>query len=1000
MKKNYLFTLTFSLLFAFTYAQTTYYVATAANGGSDGVGVAGTEAAPFLTLDKALQVATTAGDIINIGPGTFTDRALTVSTNITIQGHGREETVFTNTTAGGFMAIDANVTLKNMTIKNYESSTSAYHHGGALLLGADWGTETTSTPRTITIENIKFFDNEAAGSDAGVGNGGAIAAVQNTSTSGAHSITINECLFYDNKSGRDGGAIYVYQGGDLTVNNSVFTDNYGTRYSGAIYFGDNSSDTTVDPTMTINNSTFYRNYSLLSTSTNTGAIRAYNGGSDVITVNVNNSIVYNNISGSYFGRPDWTNYQNSTLYYLGSDMNDSGGGTINWYLKNTFFKSIGTNYYNTTSYGSGSGMTIVSNTGCSTGWPYIDGGAKLMWPSNTTSGSSYDITSMSISSSSPTSKDVDGVDRPQGSVSEVGAYESRNTWTGAVDAVWTEDGNWSFGTAPDNSSSNNAPIVTSAGTDPIISSDVNLDHLLIRSGTLTIAKTGSLKLTGNLINNSTLNMESDSEHFSSLIVEGESYGLTIYTDAGRYQTSTATFTDNTGNITYKRHVADEGTDEWDFIGSPVEGQDLQSLIDNNSSLATNGSSVAIGPYDNSANNGDSNTSNFYTYYNHSNNTGGSSVTLPVGKGYVMATDEGSTAATVDFTGPVVTENIYYAITNATSANTNYGKFNLVANPYTSFINANSNTGGTNFITVNSDAGNLLSGYVYVYGYDGDGTFTYYNNTSSALRIAPGQGFFVASKAGGASLQFTKAMQTNTGDDDFIENDPVENTEVVIKLFNDDNELDSTKLFFEEGLSLGLDDGYDAGSFNQNSPIMTRLILGDEGLGMAINAMGLDAMENAVIPLVINQLAGQEFRINLHSATIPDPNVYLEDVEEGTFTNLYEEDFVLTPISDLEGVGRFFIHMSADTMSNGEVSTSMLNAYKEVNANYITLEGLATQSNNINVSLYTILGRKVLDTSLSNNMNTQTISTLGMAEGIYVIELESGNDRLTKKLIIQ
>ena len=113
-----------------------------------------------------------------------------------------------------------------------------------------------------------------------------------------------------------------------------------------------------------------------------------------------------------------------------------------------------------------------------------------------------------------------------------------------------------------------------------------------------------------------------------------------------------------------------------------------------------------------------------------------------------------------------------------------------------------------------------------------------------------------------------------------------------------------------------------------------------------------------------------------------------------------DSFVYTPTSDLEGVGRFFIHMSADTMSNEDVSTSMLNAYKEVNANYITIEGLATQSNNINVSLYNILGRRVLDTTLNNNMNTQTISTLGMAAGIYVIELESGTDRLTKKLIIQ
>ena len=127
---------------------------------------------------------------------------------------------------------------------------------------------------------------------------------------------------------------------------------------------------------------------------------------------------------------------------------------------------------------------------------------------------------------------------------------------------------------------------------------------------------------------------------------------------------------------------------------------------------------------------------------------------------------------------------------------------------------------------------------------------------------------------------------------------------------------------------------------------------------------------------------------------------MEDIEEGTFTNLYEGDFVYTPTSDLSGVGRFFIHMSADTMSNEEVSTTMLNAFKEIDAGFITIEGLATQTNETNVSLYNILGREVLSTTLNNNMNTQTISTIGLSAGIYVIELESGNDRLTKKLIIK
>ena len=67
---------------------------------------------------------------------------------------------------------------------------------------------------------------------------------------------------------------------------------------------------------------------------------------------------------------------------------------------------------------------------------------------------------------------------------------------------------------------------------------------------------------------------------------------------------------------------------------------------------------------------------------------------------------------------------------------------------------------------------------------------------------------------------------------------------------------------------------------------------------------------------------------------------------------------------------------------------------------ILLEGLATQSTSTQVSLYNILGTKVMDTTLDNNTNTQMISTNGLSTGIYVIKLESGQSQLTKKLIIK
>ena len=511
-------------------------------------------------------------------------------------------------------------------------------------------------------------------------------------------------------------------------------------------------------------------------------------------------------------------------------------------------------------------------------------------------------------------------------------------------------------------------------SDVTVNNSGSTEFEIISGGKLEISATNSLTVTGDFRSNGETILNSDSQNFSSLIVQGTS----------------------SGNITYNRYVNSLSNGSgWDLIGSPVNGLQISSFVSTNDfPLATgNGSGAgatgeyAIGTYDSSNN----------TWTNYTASGVGSTQFTP-GKGYQMATDSGATLA---FTGTVDTD-ATETISIESFTDGSGSRWNLISNPYPSYITIGPNDTTDTFLEVNDDV--IDDTYTGVYGYDADNSngsnYTVYNNTTTG-KMAPGQGFFVAARSTtAANITFKEEMQTVSGSDDFISGDIAENSEVELRVYNDDVVTGNTKLFFGENLTLGLDPGWDAGSYSQSASIMTRLIEDDQGHGMAINAMGLDAMENAVIPLVINQTAGQEFRINLHTATIADPNVYLEDAEEGTFTNLYEEDFVLTPTSNLSEVGRFFIHMTADTMSNEDVSTSMLNAYKEVNANYITIEGLATQSNNINVSLYNILGRKVLDTSLSNSVNTQTLSTVGMASGIYVIELESGNDRLTKKLIIQ
>ena len=94
--------------------------------------------------------------------------------------------------------------------------------------------------------------------------------------------------------------------------------------------------------------------------------------------------------------------------------------------------------------------------------------------------------------SNVTSVDVNGVTRPQGTASDIGAYEYRNTWTGSTNTDWATASNWSLNQVPSTTSAYDAPKIANVSlgqNDPIISSDITIDNLEIENGaTLTIAK--------------------------------------------------------------------------------------------------------------------------------------------------------------------------------------------------------------------------------------------------------------------------------------------------------------------------------------------------------------------------------------------------------------------------------------------------------------------------------------------------------------------------------
>ena len=231
--------------------------------------------------------------------------------------------------------------------------------------------------------------------------------------------------------------------------------------------------------------------------------------------------------------------------------------------------------------------------------------------------------------------------------------------------------------------------------------------------------------------------------------------------------------------------------------------------------------------------------------------------------------------------------------------------------------------------------------------------------------------------------------------------------LFIELYNGSSVEAEARFLFMEGLSLGLDPGYDAGAFDQETAISSRLPQEDQGVNFELNAMGTNAVFNQIVPLVVYQEAGQAFRISTSNTTLPENvNAYIEDRQLQTYTNLLEQDFELTPQVDLRGTGRFYIHFTTEILggevlnTNNVFDTDSFSVFKASNQDFITITGIAASANKTTASLYSMLGKSVRTKTLHNPSQTQIISTQGLSKGVYVVQLKAGNALFSKKVLVQ
>ena len=262
-------------------------------------------------------------------------------------------------------------------------------------------------------------------------------------------------------------------------------------------------------------------------------------------------------------------------------------------------------------------------------------------------------------------------------------------------------------------------------------------------------------------------------------------------------------------------------------------------------------------------------------------------------------------------------------------------------------------------------------------------------------------------------RITNTLNLSSTPDIISENESLTNAPILttytlfIKLYNGNIEAAETKFYFQDGLTLGLDPGYDAGAFDQDIALSSRLVEDNQGTNFTINAMGLESAYNQSVPLIVNQFVGQTFRINISQNTLPDNvNVYIEDILENTYTPIIGKDFELTTDVNLNEEGRFRIHFTTEILgvevlnTNNVFDIDTVSVFKANNQDFITITGITATANKTTASLYNMLGKSVRTKTLNNATQTQSISTQGLARGMYVVQLKAGNAMFSKKVLVQ
>ncbi|KGL64168.1 T9SS type A sorting domain-containing protein [Polaribacter sp. Hel1_85] len=528
-----------------------------------------------------------------------------------------------------------------------------------------------------------------------------------------------------------------------------------------------------------------------------------------------------------------------------------------------------------------------------------------------------------------------------------------NTFTAST-GDWSSTSNWSLGRLP---IANDNISIPAGKTANLNLSNISVSDISVE-GTLNINSGKSITVTGDLTTSGTTNVTSNGTSSGSIIVDGNS----------------------TGSITYSRYIKDNSN--WYLISSPLENQDIDVFASASSLASGSGSNRGLSNYNNTAPGWD--------YYQNGSSTSGD---FELGNGHSIRL---TSAGNIIFTGNLKTENVSKSVTVGSNG------WNLVGNPYPSFINMNNPASSTNnFLDLSSNFSILDSGFKAIYFWDTvSQTYKPINNASDAKYLAPGQGYFVKVNTDG-NITLNEKMQSHQTGDYFLKSSS-DRFEIKLKI-NDGTSEKNTDIKYIAGTTTGLDEGYDAGLFNASSTsfsLYTHLVVASNNTKYALQALPDSNFNSMIVPVGLNATKNSEITFNADIKNIPTGlKVYLEDKNENVFTRIDENNtsYKITLEEDLYGGGRFYLHTTSETLKVDEVVIeSSLKIYK-TNNNSINVQGI--DNDTATLELISVLGKEVYNTKLANKYNQEVVLPK-VNSGIYFVQIKSNSEKLIKKIILE